>query len=293
VSAPELKQGFVRVGTIQVHHTYGGSGSPPILFIHGIGSSGYIEWRSNLERFARDHRVFAPDLPGFGRSGKPRGLRYGIALFARTTARYLDGRRLKRAIVVGTSMGGRVAIELALRHPEKVEKLVLVNALGFGLPKIQPYYPALLLPRVGEALVRGVGVGLRVAPRSLIKRVAARFTGGAAGDAMSDEYLDDLTEMYASEGYPEAYSRTMRSLADPLALIMSGIADQSGKLAGLGKPILLVWGDKDPLFPVELATRAHARMPGSRLVLIAGAGHTPQAERPDEFNRALAGFIRA
>lgn len=289
----DLKQGLVRVGGVQIHHTYGGSGSPPVLFIHGIGSSGYIEWRHNLDRFARDHRVLAPDLPGFGRSAKPRNVRYGIPYFARVIDRYLVGRRLRSAIVVGTSMGGRVAIELALSHPERIEKLVLVNALGFGLPKIQPYYPALLLPRVGEALVRGVGVGLRVAPRSLIKRVASRFAGGTAvANAMSDEYLDDLREMYASEGYPEAYSKTMRSLADPLALIMSGVADQSGKLAELARPILLIWGEKDPLFPVELATRAHARMPGSRLVLIEGAGHTPQAERPDEFNRALATFIR-
>lgn len=288
----ELKQGFVRVGSLQLHHTHGGAGTPPILFIHGIGSSGYIEWRFNLEHFARAHHVYAPDLPGFGRSAKPRNVRYGIPYFARTVARYLEIRRVKRTHVVGTSMGGRVAIELAQRWPEKIEKLVLVNALGFGLPKIQPYYPALLLPRVGEALVRGVGVGLRVAPRSLLRRVAARFTGGGAvAGAMSDEYLDDMREMYASEGYPEAYSKTMRSLADPLALIMSGVADQSGTLAELGKPILLIWGDKDPLFPVELAARAHARMPGSRLVLIEGAGHTPQAERPDEFNRALANFI--
>lgn len=289
----ELRQGFVRVGGIQLHHTHGGSGSPPLLFIHGIGSSGYIEWRHNLDHFARSHHVFAPDLPGFGRSAKPRNVRYGIPFFARTIARYLEGRRIRRAVVVGTSMGGRVAIELAQRWPEKIERLVLVNALGFGLPRIQPYYPALLLPRVGEALVRSVGVGLKVAPRGLIRRVAARFTGGTAvAAAMSDQYLDDMREMYASEGYAEAYSRTMRSLADPLALIVSGLADQSGKLAELGKPILLIWGDGDPLFPVELATRAHARMPGSRLVLIAGAGHTPQAERPDEFNRALANFIR-
>src|SRR6266567_5607315 len=133
-AARKLESGFVKVGRLSVHHTHGGQGSPPVLFVHGLGSSGYIEWRFNLPVIARKHRVLAPDLPGFGRTDKPRGGRYGIAYFARTLVRYLDGLDLRSVAVVGTSMGGRVALELALRAPGRVERLVLVNALGLGRP---------------------------------------------------------------------------------------------------------------------------------------------------------------
>jgi pimeloyl-ACP methyl ester carboxylesterase len=128
----------------------------------------------------------------------------------------------------------------------------------------------------------------------VIRRVAGRYIG-ASGDLeqmMSDEYLGHMTEMYSSEGYSRAYIRTIRSLVEPRAFL-SGRVDVTERLAKFDRPLLLVWGAQDPLFPVAQAARAHARLPGSKLVVIEGAGHTPQAERPDEFNRALASFIGA
>ena len=141
-----IRDGYLKLGNLTIHHTYGGSGSP-VLIIHGLSSSGYIEWRFNLVRTSRSHRVYAPDLPGYGRSDKPRAARYGIPYFAKTIDRYMQNRHLRGAAVVGTSMGGRIALELALRYPERVGKLVLVNSLGLGRPRIQPYYPVMLLPR--------------------------------------------------------------------------------------------------------------------------------------------------
>ena len=167
-----LREGYLKLGGLTLHHTYGGLGRP-ILFIHGLGSSGYIEWRFNLERFARGNRVFAPDLPGYGKSDKPRAARYGIPYFARTIDRYLESRRIREATVVGTSMGGRIALELALNYPGRVSRLVIVNSLGLGRPKIQPYYPMMLVPRVGETLLHGMKHGLRWAPSPVIRRFAA------------------------------------------------------------------------------------------------------------------------
>jgi len=211
-----LRQGYLKLGGLTLHHTYGGLGRP-VVFIHGLGSSGYIEWRFNLEHFARTNRVFAPDLPGYGKSDKPRAARYGIPYFARTIDRYLESRRIHDATIVGTSMGGRIALEVALRYPSRVSRLVVVNSLGLGRPKMQPYYPMMLVPRVGETLLRGMKNGLRWAPSPVIRRFAARFIG-ARGDlekTMSDEYLDDLREMYSAEGYPDAYLATVRSIASP------------------------------------------------------------------------------
>lgn len=287
--SPRLRSGFVKVGRLSVHHTHGGQGSP-VLLIHGLGSSGYIEWRFTMPALARAHRVFAPDLPGFGRSQKPRA-RYGIRYFARVLDRYMEGRRLSSAAVVGTSLGGRIALELALHYPERVRKLVLVNSLGLGRPQFQIYYPLMMLPRVGEA-VMGVARGaLRWAPATVIRRVAARYTGASSdlAEAMDDEYMGHLREMYAEDGYPRAYLATVRSLAQPKALL--GSYDVVSELKRIEVPTLLIWGASDPLFPLEHATRAHRELPGSRLTVIEGAGHTPQAERPEEFNRSLSRFL--
>ncbi|HEY3588398.1 MAG TPA: alpha/beta fold hydrolase [Myxococcaceae bacterium] len=109
-----VRSSFIDVASMRVHHTIGGRGTP-VVFIHGLGSSGYMEWRYNLADAAARHRVFAPDLPGYGRTEKPRAS-YSIPYFARFVVRYMENRGLKSAAVVGASLGGRIALELALGH---------------------------------------------------------------------------------------------------------------------------------------------------------------------------------
>jgi len=286
-----MQSGFVEVGRLRVHHTHGGRGSP-VVFIHGLGSASYIEWRHNLESVAARHHVYAPDLPGFGRSEKPRA-RYGIPYFVRFIERYMQGRGLRSAAIVGTSLGGRIALELALERPSLVRKLVLINALGLGRPNLQVTYGIVTIPRVGEALMKVTGDALRWVPPRMIRRVAARFTGSSANleATMDDAYLGNLREMFAADGYPGAYLATVRSLLSPRA-IMGGHYDLTKRLNELKIPVQLIWGADDPLFPVAHAARAHSLIKKSRLAVIEGAGHTPQAERPEEFNRVLGRFLR-
>ena len=300
---PALTQGMVDVDGIAVHHTWGGGGPGgrgggggargrhrDVLLIHGLGSSGYIEWRRTLPALVRNHRVRAPDLPGFGRSAKP-SARYGVDYFVRILAHYLDRCGVDRTAVVGASLGGRVAIELALRLGDRATKLVLVDSLGLGRPQMQFLYAVLVVPGVGEAAMRLAGMALDRAPAALIRRFSARYTGAAADmtTVLEEATLADLREMYRQDGYSAAYLATVRSLMRPQDL--AGTVDLVEPLRRLGLPVLLLWGARDPLFPVAHATRAHARLPGARLTIIEGAGHTPQAERPDEFNRALASFL--
>ena len=286
-----LHSGFVQVGSLRIHQTHGGHGSP-VVFIHGLGSSGYIEWRFNLQTASRRHRVYAPDLPGFGRSEKPRA-RYSIAYFMRFIERYMEGRGLRSAALVGASLGGRVALELALERPHLVRKLALVNTLGLGRPKAQLTYGLVTVPRLGEAVMRFAGNALRWAPPKMIRRVAARYAGASADleRTMDDAYLDDLRELYAAEGYHDAYLATVRSLVTP-GSILRGRHDVSERLRELKIPVQLIWGADDPLFPVAHAERAHSLIDRSRLAVIERAGHTPQAERPEEFNRVLTTFLQ-
>src|SRR3989441_1796905 len=198
-----MQSGFVDMGSLRVHHMQGGRGSA-VVFIHGLGSSGYIEWRQNLEATAMRHRAFAPDLPGFGRTDKPR-VRYTIPYFARFISRYMEDRRLRSAALVGTSLGGRIALEVALEQPRLVRKLVLVTTLGLGRPQArmsQMAYGLVTLPRVGEAMMRLTRDALGWAPVAVIRRVAGRYARVSSHlqTTMDDTHLADPREMDAADG---------------------------------------------------------------------------------------------
>jgi pimeloyl-ACP methyl ester carboxylesterase len=293
IEAKSVRSGFIDIGSLRVHHTYGGHGSP-VLFIHGLGSSGYMEWRQNLEATAARHRVFAPDLPGYGRTDKPR-TRYTIAYFARFVRRYMADRGLRSAALVGASLGGRIALEVALGEPKLVRRLALVNTLGLGRPQVgaaQFAYGLVTIPRVGEAVMNLARDALRFAPPRIIRRVAGRYAGVSTDleKTMDDSYLSDLREMYGAAGFPDAYLSTVRSLINPRALF-GGHHDVTRRLNELKIPVQLIWGANDPLFPIAHASRAQILIKHAQLAIIDGAGHTPQAERPEEFNRVLHEFL--
>lgn len=271
----------------------GGRGTP-VVFVHGLGSSGYMEWRHNLEPVSGRHRVFAPDMPGYGRTDKPRA-RYTIPYFARFVVRYMEDRRLRSAVLVGASLGGRVVLEVALERPHLVHKLVLVNTLGLGRPKMnmaQMVYGLVTIPRVGEAVMRFTRDALKWAPPQMVRRVAARYSGASSdlSRAIDDTYLEHLRELYAADEFHHAYLSTVRGLVHPSALL-GGHHDVTRRLNELKIPVQLIWGADDPLFPLAHAARAHSLIDRCKLAVIEGAGHTPQAERPEEFNRVLSKFL--
>ena len=283
-----MRGGFVEVEGMHVHHVYGGRGTPAVLFVHGLGSAGYLEWRFNLPVIGRSHRVYAPDLPGFGRSDKPAD-GYGIPLFARVLEGYIRAQRLE-PVLVGSSMGGRVALEVALRRPEVVRKLVLVNALGVVRPNVGLFYPLVVVPRVGEGLVGLMREALHRLPTRTIHHYARRYLG-VAGDVerlLDESFLTALREMHSAEGYPRAYASTVRALANRESYQAGALLE---RLAATGLPVMLVWGEGDRLLPLARAREAHRRLPGAHLEVIGGAGHAPQSERPEEFNRALEEFL--
>jgi pimeloyl-ACP methyl ester carboxylesterase len=293
IDSKTIRSGFVEVGNLRVHHTTGGHGSP-VVFIHGLGSSGYIEWRNNLGDVAKRHRVLAPDLPGYGRTDKPRA-RYTVPYFARFVRRYMAERNLRSAALIGASLGGRVVLEVALEEPKLVRKLVLVNTLGLGRPTVgaaQVAYGLVTIPRVGEAVMNLARDALRWAPPRVIRRVAGRYAGVSTDleKTMDDQYLSDLREMYGAAGFNDAYLSTVRSLINPRALF-GGQHDVTRRLNELNIPVQLIWGANDPLFPIAHASRAQALIKYARLAIIDGAGHTPQAEKPEEFNRVLHQFL--
>ncbi len=283
-----MRGGFVQLEGLQIHHVHGGVGTPPVVFVHGLGSAGYLEWRFNLPVLERTHRVFAPDLPGFGRSDRP-AQGYGIPLFARVVDQYIRRRRLL-PVLVGVSMGGRVALEVALNRPEAVRKLVLVNSLGVVRPTLKAFYPLVLVPRLGEGILGIVGEALHRLPPDQLRRYARRYLGvtGDVEQVLDDAYLSGLREMHAAHGYPQAYVSTVRALSRPDAY---EVAAPLAGLAATSLPVMLIWGAGDRLLPLARVQEAHRLMPSVRLEVIERAGHSPQAERPDEFNAILEDFV--
>ena len=257
-----------------------GSG-PVVLLIHGITSSSEA-WRQVIPALAKHHTVIAPDLLGHGGSAKPRG-DYSLGAYASGLRDLLAALGHQRATVVGHSMGGGIAMQLAYQFPERVERLALVSSGGLGrevglvlraatLPGAEWVLPLITRDRPREALglaswLLGV-LGLRT---------AADVRGTALG-------LASLSEPRARR----AFLHTARSIIDSSGQRVS--ATDRLYLAE-GMPTLIVWGERDPMIPVAHGIAAHAAIPHSRLEFFPGAGHYPFDEDPERFAAVLGDFV--
>jgi len=279
VTAFELKQ--VMIHGHEVSYRRGGQG-PALLLIHGMAGSS-ASWRDVLPLLADSHDVIAPDLMGHGSSAKPEG-DYSLGAYASSLRDLLVLLEVPRVTLVGQSLGGGVAMQLAYQHPELVERLVLVASGGFGrdvswllrsltLPGVE-----LLEPLLFARIVRDRGNELS----RFLHRCGIR--------------APDLAEMWRSYGSlakaenRRAFVRTLRSVVGPGGQTVSAI-DRLYLVTNMST--LIVWGVRDPIIPVAHAHMAHEAIPGSRLVLFEDCGHFPHVEAPDRFSQVVADFIQA
>lgn len=273
----------VRVRQIHGHrraYRIAGRG-PALLFLHGIGDSS-TAWEPVLGELARDHTVIAPDLLGHGHSAKPRA-DYSVGAFAngvRDLLRVLD---VERVTVVGHSLGAGVAMQFAYQYPEQCERLVLVGAGGVQR-EVHPVLRALALPGTS------VSIGALRLPTvrwqtqrlvDLLRRLDAPV-GLDAQDLL--RILDGLPDRRSRT----AFVRTLRSVVDTRGQIVT-MLDRAYLASGV--PIMLVWGERDPVVPIKHAHAAHAAMPGSRLEIFDGAGHFPFRTDPERFLAVLRDFL--
>jgi 4,5:9,10-diseco-3-hydroxy-5,9,17-trioxoandrosta-1(10),2-diene-4-oate hydrolase len=287
---PSFQSKTVTIDGINLHYLCGGSG-PPLVLVHGLGSSAAVEFSSNLEPLAKHHRVFAIDLPGFGRSDKP-VLEYTIALFVRAVSDLMDCEGIERAAVMGVSMGGRVALGLALDSPEKVERLVLVDALGVGAPRRVLAYSILLTKGLGELTLRGTARALRQMNPAVIRRFWGWYLKrpNRVDTIWSDERIANHGTLLATPEYRAAYLSSLRSIAG-MRQLQDGVSVED-RLPELRMPTLLIWGGHDHIFPARHAQAAKERIPNARLEIFGDSGHTPQMEEPERFNRLVLDFLQ-
>jgi monooxygenase len=289
-SFPSFDSRTVSVDGLNVHYICGGSGSPLVL-VHGLGSSAAVEFYFNLEPLAANHRVLAIDLPGFGGSDKP-ALEYTIELFVRAVKDLMRSESLEPAAVMGVSMGGRVALGLALESPEMVERLILVDALGVGAPKAVLAYRLLLTRGLGELTLSSTARALRRMNPRTIRRLWAWYMQrpGRVDDILTDQRIADHGQLLSKPEYRAAYLSALRSIAGMHTLRDGVVVGE--RLKDLSMPTLLIWGRHDHIFPAAHAEAAAERLPHGRVEIFEDSGHTPQMEQPERFNRLVLEFLR-
>ncbi|MGH2723720.1 MAG: alpha/beta fold hydrolase [Actinomycetota bacterium] len=256
---------------------------PPVVLLHGLGATN-ASVLPILVELARDHRVLAPDLPGFGESGKP--LRsYHAAFFARWLRGFLDVVGIDRTHLVGNSMGGRVAIETGLRAPERVDRMVLLTPS-----------PAFIRHREFVRVVRVLRPELALLPVPLshrqvvwsIKRMFSRPARlpGPWYEAAADEFL----RVFGTPRGRIAFFSAARQIYLEEPYGDGGFWD---RLPGLRRPALFVWGQHDRLVPAAFARHVERALPGAASVVLRDCGHVPQYELPEETHRLVRGFLEA
>jgi pimeloyl-ACP methyl ester carboxylesterase len=249
-----------------------------IVWIHGLSGS-WQNWLENLPAFARDGwRCVAMDLPGFGASPMP-AQKITITGYAALVDELLRELGVRRAVVVGNSMGGFIGLEIAIRFGTWVDRLVLVSAAGLSIEHDRNLFHVARV--TGRATALGAGW---IASKSdaLSRRPRSRRTLMSIVAAHGDRLPAALvTEQLRGSGKP--------GFIDALdALTSYPIRDRLGDITA---PTLVVWGAKDPLVPVRDAWELGKLIPDARVVVYADTGHVAMLERPEAFNALVADFV--
>jgi pimeloyl-ACP methyl ester carboxylesterase len=253
---------------------------PPLVFVHGL-SGCWANWLEQVPVFAHERRVLAFDLPGFGASPMPAD-EISIAGYARLLDRLLDELGVDAAAVVGNSMGGFIAAELAISAPQRVERMVLVSAAGIST------YDEPRMTRAIPALVRGERILAATAAWTASKSdaVARRARLREATLGLVVRHPGRLPAALAAE--------QLRGAGKPgfLQGLQAVIGyDLRARLNEVACPALVVWGDGDRLISVQDADVFVELIPGSRKVVFEDTGHMAMLERPAAFNALLGEFL--
>jgi pimeloyl-ACP methyl ester carboxylesterase len=269
---------FTDVDGVRVHYQEAGEkAAPTLVLIHGFASSTLVWSKVFLGLAQAGFRVIAPDMLGYGYSGKPRNGEYTIEGQARLMIGLLDRLKITRATLVGSSYGGAVAATCALDYPDRVGNLVLVGAVNNNRPlefKLMRFFGS----RVLGDLVSPLLIGSRRLLRMRMKQVYDRHAW-----VLDERRVDARHRPLRAAGTHRAIIRTVRSW---------NAQRISNDASLIRQPTLLLWGENDPEIPLADGERLHAEIAGSRLIVFHDCGHLPHEEYPGAFTEVVADFMR-
>ncbi len=249
----------------------------PVVALHGLGGT-KASFVPTVAALAPHYRVIAVDLPGFGDSVKPIRGGYGAPFFARAVTALLDALEIESADLIGNSMGGRVAIEVGLRYPDRVGRLALLSpSLAWLRDRRWAPLVKMLRPELGL---------LQAAPRAVTERIVRRVVP-AAGDEWVAAGLDEFLRAYLEPRGRAAFYAAARQiyLEEP-----HGPNGFWTRLATLAPESLFVWGRQDQVVPIGFARHVQRTLPAARHVEL-DCGHVPQIERPRETHATILEFL--
>ncbi len=248
----------------------------PIVFIHGL-SGQWQNWLENIPHFAQSRRVVAMDLPGFGLSDMP-SERISIELYGKVVAELCERLELAPAVVVGNSMGGFVAAELAITHPHVVERLMLLASAGVSQMDVAKR-PVLAAGKAAGLLATSNVAQMKMSAkrpklRHLIMSLVCRHPSAIQPDVMFEGLMKGANK--------PGFETALHACLD---------YDFRERLPEIGCPTLVVWGEKDMIIPVRDADTFVSLIPGARKLIFEDTGHVPMLERPRRFNACLEEFL--
>lgn len=271
---------FITVGKLKTRYWQIGDHGSPLLLIHGIGVA--MEWYSeNIATLAQQHRLYLVDLPGHGRTDKPQAP-YTLDYYAEFVEQFMQTIGLEQAAVLGHSLGGGVALRLALSYPQRVHKLILMASAALGKEIAFPFRLA-TLPWIGEVLTRPNAFNANTTLQSVFydpAKIPAHFR--------------DVLLGYGKEpGAHAAILVTLRAGVNVWGVRDQVLASTVEQLGAIHCPTLILWGKQDAIFPANQGEQAQHAIPHAHLHLFEECGHNPQVEQRDEFHRQVLTFLAA
>lgn len=275
LSIPSYK---VQAGGVEIHYVEAGKG-PALIFLHGLGGS-WKDWAANLPAFAAANRVVAIDFPGFGDSPQAE-VEYSIEWLTDVVEKFIASRNLEAVNLVGHSLGGIVALNLAARPNSRVKRLAVADAVGIGDKTGFLSYNLTKKLMGPETKWESLEIGLQEQFKSMIES----FIRGEKSKT-AKEFFQSLPK--------SPFTGKPLLPMTPAVQLTASIIDFNirPKLSSIRQPTLILWGERDPIAPPQDASLLQKDLPSSTLFMFPNCGHSPMAENPEAFNRELGYFLQ-
>lgn len=272
---------FIDIDEMSVHYRDEGNmqDSIPIVLLHGTGASLHT-WDGWVENLKSEHRVIRLDLPAYGLTGPNPTKDYSQEFYATFINDFLNKIGLSRCTIAGNSLGGSIAWNFAVKHPNKVSKMILVDAGGY--PTKSKSVP-IAFQMAGLPVLKNLFK--YITPRSIVQKSVENVYGDKS--KVSSELVDRYFELSLREGNREAFIDRMSEFREK-----GVISSNTTKIKTLQMPTLIIWGEKDELIPLDVAQNFHKDLPNDTLVIFKNLGHTPMEEDPINTILCVKEFLR-
>ncbi|WP_164984871.1 alpha/beta fold hydrolase [Ammoniphilus sp. CFH 90114] len=269
------KGNFIKIDGVRIHYVEKGKGSP-LLLVHGLGAYSFT-WRHNLDELAKQFRVIAVDLKGFGFSEKPVGPGYSIDHHVKIMASFISQLGLGQVDYVGSSMGGEIGLRLCLKHPDLIRKLILVGSSGYRdrLP--------LWVKMLGHLPYKSF-IKTYIQSKYLRVEVLAEMFKGAYHDpnVLSDEEIKQYLSPIYTQGFEESYLTMLREFD------FGKCKDQYDQVTHSS---LILAAEHDLVIPMEHSKQLHRDLPQSEFIVLPKCGHFLHEEKSQETNQLILEFL--